>query len=56
LLDSILSRLPYVDALNHLQVALMARRRAGHAGDNNAIHNGIHMSINGISAGLRNSG
>jgi phosphoenolpyruvate carboxylase len=51
---SIRSRLPYVDALNHLQVDLMARRRAGNADENT--DKGIHMAINGISAGLRNSG
>ena len=51
---SIQSRLPYVDALNHVQVALMTRRRAGDAGAE--IHQGIHMAINGISAGLRNTG
>jgi phosphoenolpyruvate carboxylase len=51
---SIQSRLPYVDALNHLQVDLLARRRAGDGSE--SIHGGIHMSINGISAGLRNSG
>ena len=51
---SIEGRLPYVDALNYLQVDLLRRRRAG---DGNAeIHRGIHMSINGVSAGLRNSG
>jgi phosphoenolpyruvate carboxylase len=52
--ESIRSRLPYVDALNHLQVDLMRRRRAGDASI--GIHKGIHMSINGIAAGLRNSG
>ena len=51
---SIESRLPYVDALNYLQVDLLRRRRAGDA--NEEIHHGIHMSINGVSAGLRNSG
>ena len=51
---SIQSRLPYVDALNYLQVDLLRRRRAGDA--NAEIHRGIHMSINGVSAGLRNSG
>ncbi len=54
LMASIQSRLPYVDALNHLQVDLLRRRRAGDA--NADIHRGIHMSINGVSAGLRNSG
>jgi phosphoenolpyruvate carboxylase len=51
---SIQSRLPYVDALNHLQVDLLRRRRAGDASAD--IHRSIHMSINGVSAGLRNSG
>jgi len=51
---SIQSRLPYVDALNYLQVDLLRRRRAGDA--NEEVHRGIHMSINGVSAGLRNSG
>ena len=54
LADSIQSRLPYVDALNHLQVDLLRRRREGDAGAD--IHAGIHMSINGVAAGLRNSG
>jgi phosphoenolpyruvate carboxylase len=54
LADSIQSRLPYVNALNHLQVDLLRRRREGDAG--NDIHAGIHMSINGVAAGLRNSG
>jgi phosphoenolpyruvate carboxylase len=54
LMASIQSRLPYVDALNHLQVDLLRRRRAGDADAD--IHRGIHMSINGVSAGLRNSG
>jgi phosphoenolpyruvate carboxylase len=54
LAESIHSRLPYVDALNHLQVDLLRRRRKGDA--SNDIHVGIHMSINGVSAGLRNSG
>jgi phosphoenolpyruvate carboxylase len=54
LADSIQSRLPYVDALNHLQVDLLRRRRAGDASPET--HQGIHMSINGVAAGLRNSG
>ena len=51
---SIQSRLPYVNALNHLQVDLLRRRREGDTGGD--VHAGIHMSINGIAAGLRNSG
>ncbi len=54
LAESINSRLPYVDALNHLQVDLLRRRREGDASPD--IHAGIHMSINGVAAGLRNSG
>jgi phosphoenolpyruvate carboxylase len=54
LAESIKSRIPYVDALNHLQVDLMRRRREGDA--TSLTHAGIHMSINGVAAGLRNSG
>jgi len=54
LADSIKSRLPYVDALNYLQVDLLRRRREGDA--TAVTHAGIHMSINGVAAGLRNSG
>jgi phosphoenolpyruvate carboxylase len=40
--------------LNHLQVELLKRHRAG---DSNArVLRGIHLSINGIAAGLRNTG
>ena len=54
LAESIRLRLPYIDALNLLQVDLLRRRRAG---DNDeTIAAGIRMSINGVSAGLRNSG
>ncbi|HUO97342.1 MAG TPA: phosphoenolpyruvate carboxylase [Rhizomicrobium sp.] len=52
--NSIRLRLPYIDALNHLQVDLLRRRRAGD--DSEATSRAIHMSINGVSAGLRNSG
>jgi phosphoenolpyruvate carboxylase len=54
LAESINRRLPYVNALGHLQINLLRRRRAGD--ESAAIHQGIHMSINGVSAGLRNSG
>jgi phosphoenolpyruvate carboxylase len=47
-------RLPYIDPLNELQVELIRRRRAGDADPR--IADGIHLSINGIAAGLRNSG
>jgi phosphoenolpyruvate carboxylase len=51
---SLRNRLPYIDPLNHLQVELLRRYRAGEL-DQRA-HSGIHLSINGIAAGLRNSG
>jgi phosphoenolpyruvate carboxylase len=54
LAESIRLRLPYIDALNLLQLDLLRRGRAGKA-DDETLH-GIHMSINGVSAGLRNSG
>jgi phosphoenolpyruvate carboxylase len=54
LAQSIRLRLPYIDPLNVLQVELLRRHRAGEADEN--IRRGIHMSINGVSAGLRNSG
>jgi phosphoenolpyruvate carboxylase len=54
LAQSIRLRLPYVDPLNFLQVELLGRHRAGE--EDELIRQGIHLSINGISAGLRNSG
>ena len=51
---SIRHRFPYIDPLHHLQVELVRRYRAGQ-GDQR-VQTGIHISINGISAGLRNTG
>ena len=55
---SIEHRLPYIDPLNHLQIELMRRHRLSRDDDepNERMHRGIHMSINGLAAGLRNSG
>ncbi|HSV69855.1 MAG TPA: phosphoenolpyruvate carboxylase [Methylibium sp.] len=54
---SIAHRLPYIDPLNHLQVELMRRYRAQSPGSaHERVQRGIHMSINGVAAGLRNSG
>ena len=55
---SIEHRFPYLDPLNHLQVELMRRYRLGKPGDaaNERVQRGIHISINGIAAGLRNTG
>jgi len=51
---SIRNRFPYLDPLNHVQIALLRRHRAGETDD--SVVQGIHLSINGIAAGLRNSG
>ena len=51
---SIRHRFPYIDPLHHLQVELLRRYRAG-KGDER-MRRGIHISINGIAAGLRNTG
>jgi len=48
------SRLPYIDPLNHLQIELIGRRRRGDADE--AVLEGVHLTINGIAAGLRNTG
>jgi phosphoenolpyruvate carboxylase len=47
-------RSPYMDPLNHLQVELLKRHRAGETDER--VARGIHISINGIASGLRNSG
>ncbi|HET7730215.1 MAG TPA: phosphoenolpyruvate carboxylase [Usitatibacter sp.] len=51
---SLRNRLPYLDPLNHLQLELLRRLRAGDADDR--VKRGIHLSINGLATGLRNSG
>ena len=51
-------RLPYIDPLNHLQIELMRRHRALRDPEvqTERMHRGIHITINGLAAGLRNSG
>jgi phosphoenolpyruvate carboxylase len=51
---SIKNRMPYLDPLNHLQVELLERHRSGHTSER--VRRGLHLTINGIAAGLRNSG
>jgi phosphoenolpyruvate carboxylase len=51
---TIRSRLPYIDPLNHLQIELIARRRGGD--ESEAVREGILLAINGVAAGLRNTG
>jgi phosphoenolpyruvate carboxylase len=55
---SIEHRFPYLDPLNHLQVELMRRyRQLKDAGQiNERVQRGLHISINGVAAGLRNTG
>ena len=54
---SIEHRFPYLDPLNHLQVELLRRYRQRREGDAvERLERGIHLSINGIAAGLRNTG
>jgi phosphoenolpyruvate carboxylase len=51
---SIRNRFPYLYPLNHVQVELLKDHRA-QSGDEQVLR-GIQLTINGISAGLRNSG
>ena len=51
---SIKYRFPYLDPLNHIQVELLRRYRAGDKDERS--RRGIHLTINGVAAGLRNSG
>ncbi|WP_373061872.1 phosphoenolpyruvate carboxylase [Gemmatimonas sp.] len=57
---SIANRFPYMDPLNHLQIELLRRYREAQASgagtDDERRRGGIHITINGIAAGLRNSG
>jgi phosphoenolpyruvate carboxylase len=55
LLDrSIRDRFPYLDPLNHVQVELLKLHRSRASSEK--VLTGIQLTINGISAGLRNSG
>ena len=51
---SIRHRFPYIAPLNHLQVELIRRWRDGQQDEKT--RRGILISINGIAAGLRNTG
>jgi phosphoenolpyruvate carboxylase len=56
---SIKNRFAYLDPLNHLQVELISRRRSAAAAGRQIeerVQRGIHLTINGIAAGLRNTG
>lgn len=51
---SIANRFPYLDPLHHLQVSLLHRLRSGD--DDELVVRGIQLTLNGVAAGLRNSG
>ncbi len=56
---SIQNRFAYLDPLNHLQVELIHRHRALSKEPDKVdprVHRGIQLSINGVAAGLRNTG
>jgi phosphoenolpyruvate carboxylase len=54
LADSIKNRLPYLDPMNYLQVEMIQRYRAGDTNDKLKL--AILLTINGVAAGLRNTG
>ena len=54
-------RTPYLDILSHLQVELLERKRTGRGQgpgglDEERVERAIQLTINGIAAGLRNTG
>ncbi|HEX3695492.1 MAG TPA: phosphoenolpyruvate carboxylase [Polyangia bacterium] len=52
---SLRNRIPYIDPLNHLQVDLLRRLRSND-GNSDELRRAVHLTINGVAAGLRNSG
>jgi len=54
---SIKVRNPYIDPMNYVQVALLRKLRfEPGAADENALREAVLLSVNGIAAGLRNTG
>jgi phosphoenolpyruvate carboxylase len=54
---SIRVRNPYIDPMNYVQVALLRRLRAAPQGpEADALREAVLLSVNGIAAGLRNTG
>jgi phosphoenolpyruvate carboxylase len=45
----------YVDPLNYLQVSLLARHRSAE-GEDPSVERALLLSINGVAAGLKNTG
>jgi phosphoenolpyruvate carboxylase len=60
--EALSERFAYIDPLNHLQVELLRRHRKAlkearnHDDAESSGQRAIHLTINGIAAGLRNSG
>jgi phosphoenolpyruvate carboxylase len=53
---SIRLRNPYVDPMSLIQVELLRRKRAGDNFDGDALNYALGATINGIAAGLHNTG
>ena len=51
---SLRNRVPYIDPLNHIQVEALSRYRSGQTDER--VKRAILLTVNGIAAGLRNSG
>ena len=51
---SVFNRFPYLEPLNHLQVELLRRYRAGD--DDELLRRGILLTMSGLASALRNSG
>ncbi|WP_018179445.1 phosphoenolpyruvate carboxylase [Jongsikchunia kroppenstedtii] len=51
---SVYNRFPYLEPLNHLQVELLRRYRAGD--EHELVRRGIQLTMNGLATALRNSG
>ncbi|MGE5603887.1 MAG: phosphoenolpyruvate carboxylase, partial [Nitrososphaerales archaeon] len=53
---SIQLRNPYIDPMNYLQVALLRRWRDAQGAEADALREAVLLSVNGVAAGLRNTG
>lgn len=53
---SIHLRNPYIDPMNYLQVALLRRWRDAQGAEADALRETVLLSVNGVAAGLRNTG
>ena len=54
LVDSLRLRTPYIDPMSLIQIELLRRKRAGHAGEQ--LDYLLAATIHGVAAGLRNTG